>query len=173
MDPHSNYLDAEDYKHMLEEQQGSFSGLGIVISKPSNDKPLTVMSPLEGTPAWNAGIRAGDIISQIEGVDTLDMTIDDALKRLKGPKGTRVTITVNRPGDPEVLHFTITRDDIPTNSIRQAFLVRPGVGYIKIENFTRTTDHEPDHENVTVFVVATALEPFVPPAPLTGCVAVR
>jgi len=142
MDPHSNYLDPDDYKHMIEEQQGSFSGLGIVISKPSNDKPLTVISPLEGTPAWNAGIRAGDIISQIEGVDTLDMTIDDALRRLKGPKGTRVTITITRPGDTEVLHFTITRDDIPTNSIRQSFMVRPGVGYVKIENFTRTTDRE-------------------------------
>ena len=59
MDPHSNYLDPEDYKHMLEEQQGSFSGLGIVISKPSNDKPLTVISPLEGTPAWNAADRRG------------------------------------------------------------------------------------------------------------------
>src|SRR6266705_6237102 len=144
MDPHSNYLDPDDYRHMLEEQSGSFSGLGIVISKPSNDKPLTVISPLEGTPAWNAGIRAGDVISQIEGVDTLDMTIDDALKRLKGPKGTKVSITVTRPGDTEVLHFTITRDDIPTYSIRQTFLVRPGVGYIKIENFTRTTDRELD-----------------------------
>jgi len=144
MDPHSNYLDPDDYRHMLEEQSGSFSGLGIVISKPSNDKPLTVISPLEGTPAWNVGIRAGDVISQIEGVDTLDMTIDDALKRLKGPKGTKVSITVTRPGDTEVLHFTITRDDIPTNSIRQAFLIRPGVGYIKIENFTRTTDRELD-----------------------------
>jgi carboxyl-terminal processing protease len=144
MDPHSNYLDPDDYKHMIEEQSGSFSGLGIVISKPANDKPLTVISPLEGTPAWNAGIRAGDVISQIEGVDTLDMTIDDALRRLKGPKGTKVSITVTRPGDTEVLHFTITRDDIPTYSIRQAFLVRPGVGYIKIENFTRTTDRELD-----------------------------
>jgi len=142
LDPHSNYLDPDDYKNMLEEQQGSFSGLGIVISKPSQDKPLTVIAPLEGTPASNAGIRAGDIISQIEGVDTLDMTIDEALKRLKGPKGTRVTITVTRPGYDELLHFTITRDEIPTNSIRQAFLIRPGVGYVKIENFTRTTDHE-------------------------------
>jgi carboxyl-terminal processing protease len=142
LDPHSNYLDPDDYKSMLEEQQGSFSGLGIVISKPSQDKPLTVISPLEGTPAWNAGIRAGDVISQIEGVDTLDMTIDDALRRLKGPKGTRVTITVTRPGYGEVLHFTITRDEIPTNSIRQAFLIRPGTGFIKIENFTRTTDRE-------------------------------
>jgi carboxyl-terminal processing protease len=142
LDPHSNYLDPEDYRSMMEEQQGSFSGLGIVISKPSQDKPLTVIAPLEGTPASNAGIRAGDVISQIEGVDTLDMSIDDALKRLKGPKGTKVTITVARPGYDEVLHFTITRDDIPTNSIRQAFLIRPGVGFIKIENFTRTTDHE-------------------------------
>jgi carboxyl-terminal processing protease len=142
MDPHSNYLDPEDYRHMLEEQHGSFSGLGIVISKPSQDQPLTVISPLEGTPAWNAGIRAGDVISQIEGVDTLDMTIDEALRRLKGPRATRVSITVTRPGLDEILHFTITRDDIPTNSIRQALMVRPGIGYIKVENFTRTTDRE-------------------------------
>ncbi|HXH28723.1 MAG TPA: S41 family peptidase [Candidatus Polarisedimenticolia bacterium] len=146
LDPHTNYLDPEDYRGMLEEQQGSFSGLGIVISKPSNDKPLTVISPLEGTPAWKAGIRAGDVISQIEGVDTLDMTIDEALKRLKGPKGTRVTITITRPGYEELLHFTITRDEIPTNSIRQAFMIRPGIGYIKIENFTRTTDRELEDE---------------------------
>ena len=82
LDPHTNYLDADDYKHMLEEQQGSFSGLGIVISKPGHDKPLTVISPLDGTPAWNAGIRAGDVISQIEGTDTLDMAIDEALRGL-------------------------------------------------------------------------------------------
>jgi len=146
LDPHTNYLDSEDYRHMLEEQQGSFSGLGIVISKPSQDKPLTVISPLEGTPAWNAGIRAGDIISQIEGIDTLDMSIDEALRRLKGPKGTKVTITVTRPGDEEMLNFTLTRDDIPTNSIRFAFLVRSGIGYIKIDNFTRTTERELEEE---------------------------
>ncbi|MCZ6696988.1 MAG: PDZ domain-containing protein, partial [Acidobacteria bacterium] len=112
LDPHSNYLDPDDYRGMLEEQHGSFSGLGIVISKPSLDKPLTVISPLEETPAWRAGIRAGDVISQIEGIDTLDMDIDDALKLLKGPRGTRVSITVTRPGYDEVLHFTITRDKI-------------------------------------------------------------
>jgi carboxyl-terminal processing protease len=142
LDPHTNYLDADDYRHMVEEQQGSFSGLGIVISKPAHDKPLTVISPLEGTPAWNAGIRAGDVISQIEGADTLDMAIDEALRRLKGPKGTKVSITVTRPGDDGVLHFTLTRDDIPTNSIRYAFMVRPGTGYIRIDNFTRTTERE-------------------------------
>lgn len=142
LDPHSNYLDPDDYRGMLEEQHGSFSGLGIVISKPSLDKPLTVISPLEETPAWRAGIRAGDVISQIEGIDTLDMDIDDALKLLKGPRGTRVSITVTRPGYDEVLHFTITRDKITTRSIRQAFMIRPDTGYIKIENFTRTTDRE-------------------------------
>jgi carboxyl-terminal processing protease len=68
--------------------------------------------------------------------------IDEALRRLKGPKGTQVTITVTRPGDEEPLHFTLTRDDIPTYSIRYAFMARPGVGYIKIENFTRTTERE-------------------------------
>ncbi|MFQ5876790.1 MAG: S41 family peptidase, partial [Acidobacteriota bacterium] len=134
----------DDYKSMLEEQHGSFSGLGIVISKPSLDKPLTVISPLEGTPAWRAGIRAGDVISQIEGVDTLDMHIDEALRRLKGPKGTQVTITVTRPGLEETLHFTITRDNITTKSIRQAFLIRPETGYIKVDNFTRSTDRELD-----------------------------
>src|SRR5262245_7155175 len=92
LDAHTNYLDAADCRHMLEEQQGSFSGLGIVISKPAHDKPLTVISPLEGTPAWNAGIRPGDVIAQIEGADTLDMSIDEALRRLKGPKGTKVSI---------------------------------------------------------------------------------
>jgi carboxyl-terminal processing protease len=146
LDPHTNYLDAEDYRHMLEEQQGSFSGLGIVISKPAHDKPLTVIAPLEGTPAWNAGIRAGDVISQIEGIDTLDMSIDEALRRLKGPKGTKVTITVTRPGDEDVLHFTLTRDDIPTNSIRYAFLIKPGIGYVRIDNFTRTTERELEQE---------------------------
>src|SRR5262249_18078086 len=107
MDPHSNYLDPDDYKHMMEEQSGSFPGLGIVISKPANDKPLTVISPLEGTPAYTAGIRAGDVISQIEGVDTLDMSIDDPLRRLKGPKGTKGDISDTRPAQAATLQLTL------------------------------------------------------------------
>ena len=142
LDPHSNFLDAESYRQMIEEQRGSFSGLGIVIWKPSRDLPLTVISPLEGTPAWNVGIRAGDVISQIEGEDTLHMTIEQALRRLKGPKGTEVSITVTRPGDEESLSFTIVRDDIPTNSIRVAFMLDSTTGYIKLQNFTRTSDRE-------------------------------
>lgn len=142
LDPHSNFLDDLDYRGMLEEQQGSFSGLGIVISKPSVEKPLTVISPIEGTPAHRAGIRAGDVISQIEKVDTLDWTVDQALKKLRGRKGTKVNITISRPGDPEPLEYTITRDDIPTQSIQYSFMLRPDVGYIKVRSFTRTTDQE-------------------------------
>jgi carboxyl-terminal processing protease len=146
LDPHSNFLDADSYRQMIEEQRGSFSGLGIVIWKPSRDLPLTVISPLEGTPAWNAGILAGDVISQIEGEDTLHMTIEQALRKLKGPKGTSVSITVTRPGDEEAHPFTIVRDDIPTNSIRVAFMLDANVGYIKLQNFTRTSDRELENQ---------------------------
>ena len=142
LDPHTNFLNATDYQEMMEEQHGSFSGLGIVISKPTVDRPLTVISPIEGTPAYRAGIRPGDVISQIEGVDTLDMTVDQALKRLRGAKGTQVSITITRPGEDSPLHYTITRDDIPTRSIQYAFMMRPEIGFVRVTNFTQTTDRE-------------------------------
>jgi carboxyl-terminal processing protease len=142
LDPHTNFLNSADYQDMMEEQHGSFSGLGIVISKPSVDRPLTVISPIEGTPAFRAGIRPGDVISQIEGLDTLDMSVDQALKRLRGAKGTQVSITVLRPGEDAPLHFTITREDIPTRSVQYAFMIRPEIGFIRVINFTQTTDRE-------------------------------
>lgn len=142
LDPHSNFLDPDIFKAMQEEQRGSFSGLGIVISKPSIEEPITIISPIEGTPAFRVGIRAGDVITHIEGLETLGMTVDEAVHRLKGPKGTSVTITIRRTGADEPLQFSIIRDDIPTVSIQHAYLIRPGVGYIRINNFTRTTHRE-------------------------------
>jgi carboxyl-terminal processing protease len=142
LDPHSAFLDPKTYREMKEEQQGSFSGLGIVISLKGEDKELTVISPIEGTPAYRAGIRAGDFISQIEGKPTQGISIDDALDRLRGPKGSQVRITIQREGYDQPLDYTLTRDDIPTVSINYAFMVRPGVGYIRIKNFTQTTDSE-------------------------------
>ena len=142
LDPHTHYLNTAEYQDMMEEQHGSFSGLGIVISKPTLDKPLTVIAPIEGTPAFRAGIRPGDVISQIEGIDTLDISVDQALKKLRGPKGTQVSITVVRPGEEQALHFTIVRDDIPTRSVQYAFMIRPEVGFIRVSNFTQTTDRE-------------------------------
>ena len=142
LDPHTHFLNSIEYQDMMEEQHGSFSGLGIVISKPTLDKPLTVIAPIEGTPAYRAGIRPGDVISQIEGVDTLDMSVDHALKKLRGPKGTQVNITVVRPGEDAALKFSIVRDDIPTRSVPYAFMIRPEVGFIRVSNFTQTTDRE-------------------------------
>src|SRR2546426_11378069 len=113
LDPHSNFLDAENYKDMQDEQRGNFYGLGIVISKRSKEEPLTVIAPIDGTPAARLGVRAGDIISHILDtarnidVDTLDLTIQDAVKYLKGPKGSEVVITVQRLGIDEPLSFRI------------------------------------------------------------------
>jgi len=142
LDPHSYFLDPKSYKEMQEEQQGSFSGLGIVISIRGDDKELTVVAPIEGTPASRAGIRAGDVISHIEGKPTTGITIEEALDKLRGQKGTRVNITIQREGTDQPLDYTLVRDDIPTASIPYAFMLRPGVGYIRIKNFTQTTDSE-------------------------------
>ena len=127
---------------MKEEQKGSFYGLGIVVSM-RGDK-LTVISPIDDTPAQRAGIRAGDVISQIEGEDTAGMHIDIAVQKLRGPRGTKVNISVMRPGRLEPLPFSIVRDEIQTNSITYAFMLNDDVGYIRIKNFTNTTTHELD-----------------------------
>lgn len=140
LDPHSNFLDEEAYASLQEEQHGSFYGLGITIQ--SINGILTVISPIEGTPAYKAGLRAGDVISEIEGDPTKGKPTNQLLKKLRGPKGTQVTITVEREGYNTPLHFTLTRDEIPVNSISYAFMVRPGVGYVRLKNFTETSTRE-------------------------------
>lgn len=140
LDPHSNFLDEEAYASLQEEQHGSFYGLGITIQ--SINGILTVISPIEGTPAFKAGLRAGDVISEIEGQATKGKPTNVLLKQLRGPKGTQVTITVEREGYDQPLHFTITRDEIPVNSISYAFMLRPGVGYVRLKNFTETSTRE-------------------------------
>ena len=140
LDPHSNFLDEEAYSALQEEQHGSFYGLGITIQ--SINGILTVISPIEGTPAFKAGLRAGDVISEIESEPTKGQPTNVLLRKLRGPKGTKVTITVEREGYDTPLHFTLVRDEIPINSISYAFMIRPGVGYVKIKNFTETTTDE-------------------------------
>src|SRR5258706_2017286 len=107
LDPHSYFLDPKTYNEMQEEQQGSFSGLGIVISLRGDDKELTVVSPIDGTPAARAGIRAGDVISHIEGKPTSGITIEEALDKLRGPKGTRVEITIQREAADQPPDYTL------------------------------------------------------------------
>lgn len=125
---------------MQEKQHGSFFGLGIIVGK--RDGKVTVIAPIEGTPAQRLGIRPGDVIAEIEGRPVGDQPIDEVIRQLKGPKGTQVSITIDRPGFDEAIHLTITRAEIPTASVRHAFLAEPGIGFIKLTDFTRTTGRE-------------------------------
>jgi carboxyl-terminal processing protease len=142
LDPHTSFLEPKEYADMQDRQKGSFYGLGILVTK-RNDQ-VTVITPLEGTPAARLGIRAGDVISEVEGVSTDDLPLDDVVKRLKGPKDTTVHIKIMRVGIKEPIPLTITRAAIPTNSISNTLMIRPGVGYIRIKDFTATTVRELD-----------------------------
>ncbi|HEY8182643.1 MAG TPA: S41 family peptidase [Thermoanaerobaculia bacterium] len=142
LDPHTTFLEPKEYSDMQDRQKGSFYGLGILVTK-RNDQ-VTVITPLEGTPAARLGIRAGDVISEVEGTATDDLSLDDVVKRLKGPKGTTVHIKIMRVGIKEPIPLTIVRAAIPTNSISNVLMLRPGVGYIRIKDFTATTVRELD-----------------------------
>src|SRR5438477_5157192 len=142
LDPHTSFLEPKEYADMQDRQKGSFYGLGILVTK-RNDQ-VTVITPLEGTPAARLGIRAGDVISEVEGVSTDDLPLDDVVKRLKGPKDTTVHIKILRVGIKEPIPLTIVRAAIPTNSISNTLMIRPGIGYIRIKDFTSTTVRELD-----------------------------
>lgn len=144
LDPHSNFLDRDTYSEMRDEQRGRFFGLGIQITKRGPDKPLTIISPIDGTPASRAGLQAGDVIFKIEGEATMELTVQQAVRKLKGEKGTKVTITIQRPGEEKPFDVTLARDEIPTKSVPVAFMLQPGVGLIRISNFTSTTAKELD-----------------------------
>ncbi len=142
LDPHTSFLEPKEYADMQDRQKGSFYGLGILVTK-RNDQ-VTVITPLEGTPAARLGIRAGDVISEVEGVATEDLSLDEVVKRLKGPKGTTVHIKIMRVGMKEPIPLSIVRAAIPTNSISNVLMLKPGVGYIRIKDFTATTVRELD-----------------------------
>ncbi|HXV62875.1 MAG TPA: S41 family peptidase [Vicinamibacteria bacterium] len=145
LDPHSNFLPKQEYTQLQERQQGSYHGLGISVQMRDGD--LTVISPFEGTPAYRLGIRSGDVISKIEGEETRGMELDDAVKRLRGPKGSEVTISVTRAGYDLPLDFTIVRDKIDLRSVPYAFMISNDTGYLRISDFTETTEDEL-HENL-------------------------
>jgi carboxyl-terminal processing protease len=140
LDPHTNFLSPEAYAQMREKQQATFYGLGILVGLRNGR--LTVISPIEGTPASRLGMRAGDVIDQIEGDPTSKMSLDEAVSKLKGPRGTEVHITVLRAGLPEPLQLTVVRDEIPQTTVRYAYLIAPGTGYIAISDFARSTGEE-------------------------------
>ncbi len=135
LDPHSSFMPPEVYKEMQVETQGSFGGLGIEITV--RDRHLTIVAPIEGTPADRAGLQAGDRIIQIDGALTKDMTLMEAVRKLRGPKGSEVTVTILREGqDP--FDVTITRDIIEVHSVR-AWDLGDGLGYVRIASFQERT----------------------------------
>lgn len=139
LDPHSSFMTPDMFKEMEVETKGTFGGLGIEIGV--RDSALTIISPIEDTPAYRAGLEAGDVIVKIEDETTKDMTIMDAVKRLRGEPGTDVTIWVMREGWKEPKSFTITRDIIKIKSVRWEILEK-GYGYVKINQFQARTDNE-------------------------------
>lgn len=141
LDPHSNFLETREYGQLQERQRGSYYGLGITVQPI--DGNITVVSTFEGTPAHRLGLRTGDVIARIEAEDARGMSVDDAVKRLRGPKGSTVRITIQRPGYDSPLEFTVIRDEIPLHSVPYFFMVSKKTGYIRLQDFNETTACRP------------------------------
>jgi len=141
LDPHTTYLPPESYQQMKVDTSGKFGGLGIEISIRKG--VLTVVSPIEDTPAYNVGIKSGDKIIMIEKESTLDFTLQEAVSMLRGERGTSVNITVFREGVKKPLEFTIKRDIIKVKSVKKK-LYPNNIGYIQIKSFTRSTSSDLD-----------------------------
>ncbi len=142
LDPYSVFLDEETFRDFRVTTEGEFGGLGIQITV--RDGVLTVVSPIEGTPAYDLGIKSGDRIVEIEGESTRGITSDEAVKKLRGEPGTKVNITIRREGVSEPLDYTVTRDIIRIDSVPYAFMMGDGVGYVRVARFSRTTADELD-----------------------------
>ena len=140
LDPHSSFFDPRQYAQMRERQEGRYYGLGIQIQPIDGD--ITVMSIFEGSPAFKKGLRRGDVIARIEGEDAKGMSSEDAVKRLKGPKGTSVNIAIKRRGYDQLLELQVTRDEVNIVSVRGVFMIDNETGYLKLGEFTETSNNE-------------------------------
>ncbi|MCK4396474.1 S41 family peptidase [candidate division WOR-3 bacterium] len=140
LDPHTVYLDRDDYNELIVGTKGSFGGLGIQIG--IREDVLTIITPIEGTPAYNAGLLAGDKIVEIEGISTKGITLQGAVKKLRGKSGTKVTIGIEREGIKDVTHFTITRDIIKVKAVPYSGMVDEEIGYIRLSTFSERSPDE-------------------------------
>lgn len=141
LDPHSDYLDAEDYKQLSEMTSGEFAGLGLEVSRDKSSAGVKIVAPIFGTPAYKAGIQSGDVVIKIDGVPTTNMSLDDAVKRMRGKAGTKVTLTISRTSELKPLEFTIVRAKIQIHSVQSTMLAND-YGYVRITNFQADTTNQ-------------------------------
>lgn len=138
LDPHSAYMTPEMYKEMQVETKGEFGGVGIQIGVKENR--LAVIAPIDGTPAQRAGIKAGDYITKVNEESTKDLSLMDAVQKMRGPKGTKVNLTIQRDGTADPLQFTLVRDTIKIESVKSKLL--DNIGYVKLTQFQEATGRD-------------------------------
>jgi carboxyl-terminal processing protease len=145
LDPHSSFFDPRNYTQMRERQEGHYYGLGIQIQSVDGD--IKVVSIFEGSPAYKKGLRRGDILSKVRDVDGTDLdmkgwTTEQAVKKLKGPKGTTVNISIKRGGYDSLINMDVVRDEVNITTVRAAFMIDKETGYVKLDQFTETSNRE-------------------------------
>ena len=140
LDPHSSFFDPTEYAAMRERQSGSYAGLGVTIA--SIDGDITIQSIFEGSPAYKRGLRRGDVIARVEGEDMKGWTTQQAVSRLKGHKGTPVNISIRRRGYDGLIDMAVVRDEVNITTVRGAFMLDNETGYVKLAEFSETSDKE-------------------------------
>ena len=140
LDPHSSFMDPKAYAQLRERQEGHYYGLGITINVVDGD--ITVVALFEGSPAYKKGIRRGDVIAKINGEDAKGWTSEQAVLKLRGPRGTPVGVAIRRAGYEKLIDAEVVRDEIRIPSVPAAFMLENGTGYIQLRDFSEATDRE-------------------------------
>ena len=141
LDPHSKFFDPKAFGQLQEDQTGRYFGLGIMITTRFG-KVTVISPPFKGSPAEKVGLRVGDVISLVEGQSTTGLDVSAVVNRLKGPQGTPVHISIVRPGVTDPIPLTVYRDAISKFTINNFYMIRPGIGYIKLDSFAETSGNE-------------------------------
>jgi carboxyl-terminal processing protease len=140
LDPHSSFFDPSAYAQMRERQEGRYPGIGVTIVSDGVD--VTVTSLFEGSPAYKAGIRRGDVIAKVGEDSAKGWTTKQVSDKIRGPKGTKVRVSIRRPGADQLIDLDVARDEIAITTINAAFMVEPGTAYVRLEEFSETSDEE-------------------------------
>ncbi len=143
LDPHSSFFDPREYAQMRERQEGRYYGIGISIQVFDGD--VTAMNVFEGSPAYKNGIRRGDVLAKVAGEDAKGWTVDQAMHKLRGPKGTNVDVGVKRRGYEQLIPMTLTRDEVYMPTVPAYFMIDATTGYIRMQDFGENTDRDVKH----------------------------